>query len=101
MLRGSRRPGLRSIGRTGDRSRLSGQPYRAGARGRLAFGRRSSFPGALMTHPRRVFLAGASSLIGVRIIPLLLEAGDTVAAMTRTPGKADAPRALGAEPVVV
>ena len=54
-----------------------------------------------MTHPRRVFLAGASSLIGVRIIPLLLEAGDTVAAMTRTPAKADALRALGAEPVVV
>jgi hypothetical protein len=32
-------------------------------------------------------LAGASSVIRVRLVPLLVEAGHTVAGMTRTPGK--------------
>jgi uncharacterized protein YbjT (DUF2867 family) len=48
----------------------------------------------------RVFLAGASGVIGVRLVPLLVAAGHTVAGMTRSPEKADALRALGAEPVV-
>jgi uncharacterized protein YbjT (DUF2867 family) len=47
-----------------------------------------------------VFLAGASGLIGVRLIPLLVAGGHRVAGLTRTPAKADALRALGAEPVV-
>jgi uncharacterized protein YbjT (DUF2867 family) len=48
----------------------------------------------------RVFLAGASGLIGVRLVPLLVGAGYDVAGMTRTPAKAEKLAALGAEPVV-
>lgn len=48
----------------------------------------------------RVFLAGATGVIGVRLLPLLVAAGHEVAGMTRTPGKAGQVRALGAEPVV-
>ena len=36
----------------------------------------------------RVFLAGASGVIGVRLIPLLVRDGHEVAGMTRSPGKA-------------
>lgn len=49
----------------------------------------------------RVFVAGASGVIGVRIVPLLVEAGHVVAGTTRTASKAETLRALGAEPVVV
>jgi uncharacterized protein YbjT (DUF2867 family) len=48
----------------------------------------------------KVFLAGASGVIGVRIVPLLVAAGHDVVGMTRTPAKAAALRYLGAEPVV-
>jgi len=48
----------------------------------------------------RVFLAGASGVIGVRLLPLLVGQGHVVAAMTRTPGKAEQLRQLGGEPVV-
>ena len=48
----------------------------------------------------RVFLAGASGVIGVRLVPLLVAAGHEVAGMTRSPGKMERLRALGAEPVV-
>lgn len=48
----------------------------------------------------RVFLAGASGVIGIRLLPLLVADGHRVAAMTRSPGKADRLRALGGEPVV-
>jgi nucleoside-diphosphate-sugar epimerase len=47
----------------------------------------------------RVFLAGATGVMGVRLVPLLLEAGHTVAGMTRS--RPDAVAALGAEPVAV
>jgi uncharacterized protein YbjT (DUF2867 family) len=53
-----------------------------------------------MPDGRRVFVAGASGLIGVRLVPLLVEAGHAVAGLTRTPAKADGLAALGAEPVV-
>lgn len=49
----------------------------------------------------RVFLAGASGVIGVRLVPLLVAAGHEVAGTTRTPAKAEGLRELGAEPVVV
>lgn len=49
----------------------------------------------------RVFLAGASGAIGRQLVPLLVEAGHEVAGMTRSPGKAEMLRELGAEPVVV
>jgi uncharacterized protein YbjT (DUF2867 family) len=45
-------------------------------------------------------VAGASGLIGARLIPLLVEAGHAVAGLTRTPAKAEQLAALGAEPVV-
>lgn len=48
----------------------------------------------------RIFLAGASGVIGVRLIPLLVSGGHTVAGMSRTADKANALRELGAEPVV-
>jgi nucleoside-diphosphate-sugar epimerase len=48
----------------------------------------------------RIFLAGATGVIGVRLLPLLVERGHLVAGMTRSQGKAEALRALGAEPVV-
>jgi len=48
----------------------------------------------------RIFLAGASGVIGVRLIPLLVVGGHEVAGMTRSPGKTAALRELGAEPVV-
>jgi nucleoside-diphosphate-sugar epimerase len=48
----------------------------------------------------RVFLAGATGVIGVRLLPLLVEAGHVVAGMTRSPERADGLRAAGAEPVV-
>jgi nucleoside-diphosphate-sugar epimerase len=48
----------------------------------------------------RVFLAGASGLIGVRLVPLLVRAGHDVAGLTRTAAKAERLAALGAAPVV-
>lgn len=48
----------------------------------------------------RIFLAGASGVLGLRIVPLLVAQHHAVAAMTRTPGKADGLARLGAEPVV-
>src|SRR5579884_3039703 len=49
----------------------------------------------------RVFLAGASGAIGRRLTPMLVRAGHEVIGTTRSPGKANAVRALGAEPAVV
>jgi nucleoside-diphosphate-sugar epimerase len=48
----------------------------------------------------RIFLAGASGVIGVRLVPLLVSAGHVVAGMTRSQQKADGLRAIGADPVV-
>ena len=46
----------------------------------------------------RVFLAGATGVIGVRLVPLLLAAGHEVAGMTRS--QPEVVERLGAEPVV-
>jgi uncharacterized protein YbjT (DUF2867 family) len=48
----------------------------------------------------RIFLAGASGVIGSALVPLLVAGGHHVAGMTRTPAKAQALGELGAEPVV-
>lgn len=48
----------------------------------------------------RIFLAGASGVLGVRLVPLLVAGGHVVAGLTRSPGKAESLRTLGAEPVV-
>ena len=48
----------------------------------------------------RIFLAGATGLIGTRLLPLMLAEGHVVAGMTRTPGKVERLRAAGATPVL-
>jgi nucleoside-diphosphate-sugar epimerase len=49
----------------------------------------------------RIFVAGASGVIGQSVVPLLVDAGHEVAGTTRTGAKAELVRGLGAEPVVV
>jgi nucleoside-diphosphate-sugar epimerase len=48
----------------------------------------------------RIFIAGASGVIGVRLVPLLVDGGHVVAGMTRSPDKTGLLRELGAQPVV-
>jgi nucleoside-diphosphate-sugar epimerase len=48
----------------------------------------------------RIFVAGASGVIGIRLVPLLVAAGHHVAGMTRSPERAARLQSLGAEPVV-
>jgi nucleoside-diphosphate-sugar epimerase len=48
----------------------------------------------------RIFVAGASGVIGSRVVPLLIARGDVVAGMTRSSEKTSMLRELGAEPVV-
>lgn len=49
----------------------------------------------------RIFLAGASGVIGRRLVPLLREAGHQVVGTTRSHEKAEMLRKLGAEPVTL
>jgi nucleoside-diphosphate-sugar epimerase len=49
----------------------------------------------------RIFLAGASGVIGGRLVPMLVDAGHTVAGTTRSAAKAERVRELGAEPFVI
>jgi uncharacterized protein YbjT (DUF2867 family) len=49
---------------------------------------------------KKVFLAGASGVVGQRLIPLLVQAGYVVGGMTRTPGNAPRLVSLGAQPIV-
>jgi nucleoside-diphosphate-sugar epimerase len=49
----------------------------------------------------RIFLAGASGVVGRRLVPLLVGNGHYVVGTTRTPSKTDAIRSLGAEPMVL
>jgi hypothetical protein len=48
----------------------------------------------------KIFLAGATGVLGVRLVPLLVDAGHDVVGMTRSPAKADILTELGATPVV-
>jgi uncharacterized protein YbjT (DUF2867 family) len=48
----------------------------------------------------RIYLAGATGVIGVRLVPLMLAEGHVVAAMTRTPEKVSGLRAAGVTPVL-
>jgi nucleoside-diphosphate-sugar epimerase len=48
----------------------------------------------------RILVAGATGVIGIRLVPLLVQAGHTVFGLTRTPAKRAAIEAQGAEPVV-
>jgi len=53
-----------------------------------------------MSAPARILLAGATGVLGRRILPLLVAAGHHVTALTRDPARAAALRAAGAAPVV-
>jgi hypothetical protein len=46
----------------------------------------------------RIFVAGATGVIGVRLVPLLVDAGHTVAGVTRSPEKVDALAGADAPP---
>ncbi|MDP9443586.1 MAG: NAD(P)H-binding protein, partial [Actinomycetota bacterium] len=48
----------------------------------------------------RIFLAGATGVIGMRLVPRLVALGHEVAGMTRSPNKVPSLRAFGAEPVL-
>jgi NAD(P)H-binding len=48
----------------------------------------------------RIFFAGASGAIGSRLVPLLVDAGHTVGAMTRSAKKAGRLAAMGTQPIV-
>ncbi|GAA1312953.1 dTDP-glucose 4,6-dehydratase [Planotetraspora silvatica] len=48
----------------------------------------------------RIFLAGASGVIGQRLIPRLVQAGHVVGGMTRSSSKTDLLARLGAEPIL-
>jgi nucleoside-diphosphate-sugar epimerase len=54
-----------------------------------------------MSTRMRIFVAGATGAIGRRLVPRLVAAGHQVTATTRSVGKADLLRGMGAEPVVV
>jgi nucleoside-diphosphate-sugar epimerase len=49
----------------------------------------------------RVFVTGATGVLGVHLVPGLVAAGHQVTATTRTPGKMARLRAAGAEPVLL
>ena len=48
----------------------------------------------------RIFVAGATGVIGLQLLPLLHSAGHEIAGMTRTNSKVDTLKSLGVEPVV-
>jgi len=48
----------------------------------------------------RIFVAGASGVIGLQLLPLLHTGGYEIAGMTRTNSKVDQLKSLGVEPVV-
>ena len=48
----------------------------------------------------RIFLAGASGVIGQRLVPRLVQAGHVVGGLTRSPSKTEVLIHLGAEPIL-
>jgi uncharacterized protein YbjT (DUF2867 family) len=52
------------------------------------------------SNSRRVFLAGASGVLGQRLIPRLIDAGYVVGGMTRSADKTELLSRLGAEPIL-
>ncbi|HEY6987582.1 MAG TPA: NAD(P)-dependent oxidoreductase, partial [Bryobacteraceae bacterium] len=49
----------------------------------------------------KIFVAGATGAVGKQLVPLLIAKGHHVVATTRTAGKTEALRALGAEAIVL
>src|SRR5438045_4091050 len=52
-------------------------------------------------HAMKIFVAGASGVLGRRLVPLLADAGHDVVGTTTSPQKLETLRALGAQPVVL
>jgi nucleoside-diphosphate-sugar epimerase len=50
--------------------------------------------------PMKIFVAGATGAVGARLVPMLVESGHAVVAMTTSPAKAERLRTVGAEPVI-
>ena len=48
----------------------------------------------------RIFLAGGTGVIGMRLLPLMLADGHVIAAMSRTPAKIEGLRAAGVTPIL-
>ena len=48
----------------------------------------------------KVLVAGATGVVGGQLVPALVARGHEVSGLTRSPGKSDAVRALGARPVI-
>jgi hypothetical protein len=60
-----------------------------------------TFRGSRVSSKRmRIFFAGASGVIGNRLVPLLVDAGHTVGALTRSAEKAGGLASLGAQAIV-
>ena len=55
---------------------------------------------AVYDEDMRIFLAGASGVIGQRLIPRLVQAGHVVGGMTRSPSNTELLGHLGAEPIL-
>lgn len=66
----------------------------------VAAGHVPKVPQLYMLATMKVFVAGATGAVGRRLVPMLIEAGHEVTAMTRSQSKVDAVRAAGATPVV-
>ena len=62
--------------------------------------RRMTSPVRTATPGMRIYFAGASGAIGSRLVPLLVHAGHTVGAMTRSPENAGRLASMGAQPIV-
>lgn len=49
----------------------------------------------------RILVAGATGAVGSRLVPKLVRVGHSVTGLTRSPGKADFVKSMGAEPAIV
>src|SRR4029453_3981283 len=66
----------------------------------LASGLVNALASAAHNDGMRVFLAGASGVIGQRLVPRLVQAGHVVGGLTRAPHKTELLSHLGAEPIL-
>ena len=71
-----------------------------GVRVRMRMCRLPSSRGEAYNDGMRIFLAGASGVIGQRLIPRLVQAGHVVGGLTRSPSKTELLSHLGAEPIL-
>src|SRR5919197_900673 len=78
-----------------------GRPARRAGRHHSPEGRRKGDQMVSGGVAMRIFVAGATGVVGQRAVPLLVEAGHEVTAVARTPEKAAWLRSVGATPVSV